>query len=218
VSRPQTESNLYRLAESQGGYFTARQAREAGYADNTHPYHVRAGNWVREHRGIYRLVRFPAPARPDLILWQLWSHNRAGAPQGTFSHATALTLHDLSDVMPRRVDMTVPPGFQRMAAIPAVLRLHRARLNDDDVDTIDGVRVTTPLRTLTDVITDNTLSQDLQVQAVHEAIRRGRLLQEQLASAPTSARTKQRIKRILEQVPNGDATSVHERARSSHGA
>ena len=218
MSRPQTESNLYRLAESQGGYFTARQAREAGYADNTHPYHVRVGNWAREHRGIYRLVRFPAPARPDLILWQLWSHNRAGAPQGTFSHATALTLHDLSDVMPRRLDMTVPPGFQRMAAIPAVLRLHRARLNDDDVETIDGVRVTTPLRTLTDVIADNTLSQDLQVQAVHEAVRRGRLLQEQLASAPTSARTKQRIKRILKQVPNGDATSVHERARSSHGA
>ena len=26
---------------------------------NTHPYHVHAGNWVREHRGIYRLVRFP---------------------------------------------------------------------------------------------------------------------------------------------------------------
>lgn len=213
-----TESRLYELAESQGGYFTARQAREAGYADNTHAYHVGAGNWVRERRGIYRLVRFPAPERPDLILWQLWSHNRAGEPQGTFSHATALSLHELSDVMPRRLEMTVPPGFRRMATIPAVLHLRRARLQDGDVETIDGVRVTTTLRTLVDVIADNTLSQDLQVQAVHEAFRRGLVLREQLASAQTSARTRQRIRRILKQVPDGDATAVHERESAAHRA
>jgi len=41
-----------------------------------------------------------------------------------------------------------------MAAIPEVLRLHRARLTERDVETIDGVRVTTPLRTLIDVIED----------------------------------------------------------------
>lgn len=211
------ERRLYDLAERQGGYFTARQAKEAGYADNTHVYHVRAGNWSHERRGIYRLVRFPAPPRPDLILWQLWSHNRAGEPQGTFSHATALSLHELSDVMPRRLDMTVPPGFQRMATIPAVLQLHRSRLSDADVETIDGARVTTPLRTLVDVIADDTLSQDLQVQAVNGAIRRGLVLREQLASAKTSLRTGQRIRRILKQVPDGEATSVHRRGRASHG-
>lgn len=211
------ETRLYELAEGQGGYFTARQAREVGYADNTHAYHVRVGNWVRERRGIYRLVRFPAPTRPDLILWQLWSHNRAGEPQGTFSHATALTLHELSDAMPRRLDMTVPPGFRRMAATPAVLHLHRARLQDDDVETIDGVRVTTTLRTLVDVIADNTLSHDLQGQAVHEALKRGLVLPEQLASAQTSVRTRQRIRRILKQVPYGGATAVHDRKSASHG-
>ena len=63
--------DIYDLAERQGGFFTARQAREAGLADNTHPYHVKAGNWIRERRGIYRLARFPLPSRPDLILWQL---------------------------------------------------------------------------------------------------------------------------------------------------
>lgn len=105
-------------------------------------------NWIRERRGIYRLAQFPTSGRPDLMLWQLWSHNRDGQPQGTFSHATALSLHELSDVMPRRLDITVPPGFQRMAAIPPVLRLHRARLGEEDMETIDGVRVTTPQRTL----------------------------------------------------------------------
>ena len=36
-------------------------------------YHIRAGNWIREYREIYRLVRFPEPERPDLFLWWLRS-------------------------------------------------------------------------------------------------------------------------------------------------
>jgi hypothetical protein len=45
---------LYETAHAQGGFLTARQAREAGYEDNVHPYQVRSGNWVREARGVYR--------------------------------------------------------------------------------------------------------------------------------------------------------------------
>jgi len=206
---------LYQSAQAQGGFFTTRQACAAGFKDNVHPYHVRAGNWVRERRGIYRLTQFPTIARPDLMLWQLWSHNRAGEPQGTFSHGTALTLHELSDVMPRRLDMTVPPGFQRMAAIPRVLQLHRARLADEDLETIDGVRVTTALRTLVDIIADDSLSRELQVQAVHEAIRRGLIMRRQIEAVKTTTRARQRVDRILKQVPDGDATPVRNSRRAS---
>jgi hypothetical protein len=87
---------LFESAQHQGGFFTARQARDAGFGDNVHSYHVRSGNWIREHRGVYRLAQFPLPARPDLMIWQLWSRNRQDQPQGVFSHATALTLHELS--------------------------------------------------------------------------------------------------------------------------
>lgn len=212
-------ARLYRHAERQGGYFTARQARAAGYADNTHPYHVRAANWIRERRGIYRLARFPMPSRPDLILWQLWSHNRSGEPQGTFSHATALSLHELSDVIPARIDLTVPPAFQRMAAIPEVLRLHRGKLAEKDVETIDAVRVTTPLRTLIDVIRDCSLSQELQVQAVDQAIRRGLVMRRQIEQATVSVRVRHQINRILKQVPiNDDATLVRYGRRAAHRA
>ncbi|MGB7747335.1 MAG: hypothetical protein WBN75_08605 [Verrucomicrobiia bacterium] len=31
---------LMTIAQDQQGYFTTKQAIEAGYADNTHPYHV----------------------------------------------------------------------------------------------------------------------------------------------------------------------------------
>jgi len=191
---------LYRLAESQVGFFTTRQAGEAGYTDNTPPHHVRSGNWIRERRGIYRLARFPAPPRPDLMLWQLWSCNRQGEPQGTFSHATALTLHELSDVMPSRLDLTVPPGFQRMAAIPQVLQLHRGRLAKKDIETMDGVRVTTPLRTIIDVIDDDSLASELQIQAVDQAIHRGLVMRRQIEKASVSTRIRKRIDRVLKQV------------------
>jgi len=200
VKRQDAEDRLYGIATLQGGFFTARQAKAAGYADNTHPHHVRSGDWTRERRGIYRLTRYPLSARPDLMIWQLWAHNRLGEPQGTYSHATALTLHEISDVMPGKLDMTVPPGFQRMAAIPRLLRLRRARLTDADVETIDGIRVTTPLCTLVDVIAAGEIATDLQVQAVEQAVRRGVVTRRQLESARTSRRARLRLERVLRQV------------------
>ena len=207
---------LYESAETQGGFFTARQARDAGYTDSVHPYQVRSGNWVREARGVYRLAQFPRPSRPDLMVWQLWSRNRQDEPQGVFSHATALTLHDLSDVMPEKLDMTVPPGFRRMAAIPDVLRLRHARLSKRDVQTIDGVRVTTPLRTLIDVIAEGVIAPELQVQAVDQALRRGLIMRRQLETARVSTRARPRIDRILKQVPDGSSTPVRNRRRVSN--
>jgi len=149
---------------------------------------------------VYRLAQFPTPARPDLMVWQLWSRNRQDEPQGVFSHATALTLHDLSDVMPAKLDMTVPPGFRRMAAIPDVLRLRHARLSERDVQTIDGVRVTTPVRTLIDVIAEGVIAPELQVQAVDQALRRGLMMRRQLEAARVSTRARQRLERVLKQV------------------
>jgi predicted transcriptional regulator of viral defense system len=209
---------LYELAAHQGGFFTARQARAAGYEDNGHPYHVRSRNWIREARGVYRLSQFPLPPRPDLMVWQLWSRNRQDEPQGVFSHATALALHELSDVMPAKLHMTVPHGFRRMLAIPEVLRLHRARLADRDIQTIDGVRVTTPLRTLLDVIAEGAVAQELLVQAVDQALRRGALMRRQLQSARVSTRARQRLNRVLKQVPDDSSTSVRNRRRVSNGA
>jgi len=207
---------LYETAHAQGGFFTARQASEAGYQDSVHPYQVRSGNWVREARGVYRLAQFPTPSRPDLMVWQLWSRNRQDEPRGVFSHATALTLHDLSDLMPAKLDMTVPPGFRRMAAIPGVLRLHHARLGDREVQTIEGVRVTTPVRTLIDVIAEGAIAPELQVQAVDQALRRGLIMRRQLEAARVSTRARQRIDRILKQVPDGSSTPVRNRRRVSN--
>src|SRR5258708_11585492 len=70
MARPYKEAarRLYEIAQSQQGFFTTKQATRAGFAEKTHAYHVKVRNWIREHRGIYRLADFPTAERPDLML------------------------------------------------------------------------------------------------------------------------------------------------------
>ena len=172
---------LYQLAEAQGGYFTAKQAASLGYLSNKRVYHVQAGNWLREHRGIYRLALFPEPARPDLILWWLWSRDRSDRPVGVFSHHTALSLHELSDINPSKLDITVPSSFRRGVAIPKVLRLHYGSVSEGEQEVFFGVPVTNVLRTVLDVWDEDTLPKPMLRQAFQEAKSTGKITQKQIA-------------------------------------
>jgi predicted transcriptional regulator of viral defense system len=167
------QRSLYQLAQRQGGYFTAKQAEALGYTSNKRVYHVRVGNWIREHRGIYRVALFPEPERPDLILWHLWSRDRSDEPKGVFSHHTALSLHELTDLMPARIDLTVPKRFRRGVPIPKVLRLHYANVSSSDREVMDGVPVTKALRTVLDLWGEGDTPKPLLISAFQEGRRRG---------------------------------------------
>ena len=171
-SSKQSQATLYAIAEGQGGFFTAKQAADAGVDRTHHAYHVRAGNWQREHRGIYRLAQYPVPERSDLILWSLWSRNRDGdEPQGVYSHQTALSLYDLSDLMPSKLHMTVPTKFRRMAETPSILALHYDDLPRNEIEEREGYRVTRPIRAIVDV--SHYVSPEILSQAFAEAKTRG---------------------------------------------
>ncbi|HWY45330.1 MAG TPA: hypothetical protein VNX66_17660 [Candidatus Sulfotelmatobacter sp.] len=171
--RKEAERRLNRVARSQQGFFTSKQAIRAGFGEKTHSYHVNVRNWIREHRGIYRLADFSTVERPDLMCWYLWSRNRGEIPEGTYSHHTALSLHELSDLMPSKLHMTVPKSFRRMSEIPAILVLHRAQIDPHDIQEIHGMHVTRPLRTIIDLLQTEHIDRSLLKQAVYEAIRRG---------------------------------------------
>lgn len=196
-SERETAEEVFRVAERQHGLFTAKQAKAAGYSEQAQHHNAKAGNWIREYRGIYRLARYPQSEWANLMLWQLWSRNRLDIPQGVYSHETALSLYELSDVMPARLHMTVPPGFDRMAEIPPVLILHRARLSEEDIGGIEGVRVTRPLRTILDVISEETVSPDLIEQAIRQAADRGLVALDQLRSAKASRRVSRRLRQLI---------------------
>jgi predicted transcriptional regulator of viral defense system len=161
-----------------------KQAIRAGFAEKTHSYHVNAGNWIREHRGIYRLADFPTAECPDLMLWYLWSKNRQEIPEGIYSHDTALSLHELSDLMPSKLHLTVSKEFRRTTEIPKILTLHRAHLDTSEVQEMHGVRVTRPLRTIVDLLRTGHVDRSQLKQAVDEAIRRGLIGKREIDGMP----------------------------------
>jgi predicted transcriptional regulator of viral defense system len=181
--RKEAAKRLYEIAEGQQGFFTTKQAKAAGFAENTHPYHVQAGNWIREHRGIYRLASFPRGERPDLMLWSLWARNRQEIAQGVYSHQTALSLHDLSDVMPAKLHMTVPKGFRRNSKIPRILVLYLADLPQSDIGDTNGIRVTKPMRTILDLLEGGEMPLGTLRQALREGLHRGLIRRSEIAEA-----------------------------------
>jgi predicted transcriptional regulator of viral defense system len=185
----QKYKNLYQIALEQDGYFTTKQAINAGYDTNSHPYHIKTGNWIREHRGIYRLANYPIGDRPDLMLWYLWSRNRNEEPQGIYSHETSLTIHNLTDLNPSKLHMTVPKDFRRNSRIPDVLVLHYGDILPAETDQMYGVKITNPIRTIIDIIMEGNLSEDLLSQAILEAINRGAVTKSELQEARQANKT-----------------------------
>ncbi len=197
-SSSENQKRLYELAEVQGGYFTSKQAESLGYGANKRNYHVGAGNWIRESRGIYRLARFPRTERPDLVIWWLWSRNRSGNPQGVYSHQTALSLHELTDLMPARIEMTVPKTFRRGTPIPRALRLHYADLKRDEIENIHGVPITSPLRAILDLWQSEEVPRDMLRDALKEAIRLGKITGKQIKAASKNPHWQRTIEQIME--------------------
>lgn len=166
---------LYEFAVSQGGYFTAAQAKAAGYPKQLQHYHARRGNWVREDRGIYRLWEWPGSSYDDLIQWSLWSGGVA-----VVSHQSAMAVHDISDIMPAKIHLTVPPGFRKKA--PQVIVLHRANLSPHEIEPREGFRVTTPLRALVDAAR---VAVDVErlADGIRDAIQKGLLADRHIEDA-----------------------------------
>ena len=164
---------LFAIAEGQQGYFTSKQAADAGYQLGSQAHHVKSGNWVRVERGIYRLTRFPQSSEEQLVIYALWSRNRAGESEGVYSHQTALSIHELSDLNPAKLHMTVPSAFRRTAKTPNVLVLHRSNLNEKEVEPRQGFAVTRSLRSIADLAAEESTSRDIVEQALIEGRRRG---------------------------------------------
>ena len=162
---------LTKLAATQSGYFSAKQALGVGYSYQAQKYHADRGNWQRVNRGVFRLPEWPVSRHDDLVRWSLWSRGKA-----VVSHETALAVHDLGDVNPALVHLSVPPNFRARAS---GLRLHRSELSPEDVAPYDGFRITTPLRSLLDVAAD-TGDVEQMATATADALRAGMLTRDQL--------------------------------------
>ncbi|MFV2065039.1 MAG: type IV toxin-antitoxin system AbiEi family antitoxin domain-containing protein [Chloroflexota bacterium] len=159
---------LYSLADTQLGYFSTSQAEELGVDRRYLTHHVDSGNLERVSRGIYRLRNYPSHPFEDVMATVLWVGTGA-----TASHDTALAIYGLADAMPAVIHVTVPRRFR--GSRRGVL-IHLTPLPAADVTVRDGIPLTTPLRTILDVVSDPSVA----AAAAEEAIDRGLIRENQL--------------------------------------
>jgi predicted transcriptional regulator of viral defense system len=158
---------LFGAASEQAGYFTATQARAAGYSWPLLSYHAKSGRFIRVARGLYRLRDYPSSPREEVVA--AWLRL---APDAAISHESALELLDLSDVIPDSIHLTVPRSRLKLVRQSGVTVHTTTRpLGPDDVLTREGVRVTTPERTIVDVA-ESGIAPEQTVRAIRQAIER----------------------------------------------
>ncbi len=159
---------LFEIANGQEGYFTAAQARNAGYSPQLLAHHARNGKFERELRGVYRIVHYPVSEQGDRVALWLWSNQ-----EGVFSHESALMMHWLSDALPDKVHFTLPKDWEkRRVKIPQNVITYFADIPEKDRAWVGAVPVTIPERTLADCA-ESRVSPELVRQAVNEMRRRG---------------------------------------------
>jgi predicted transcriptional regulator of viral defense system len=153
---------LYEAAAAQDGLFSTRQAAAAGYSPQLLAKYLQNGR--------VRRVHFPARQHEDLVAAWLWAER-----EGVFSHETALSLHELSDVLPARVHLTLPAAWlRRRLRVPEGITLHYRDVGSDERAWVGAVPVTTPRRTLTDCLASHVSPETIE-KATRDAVRRGLL-------------------------------------------
>jgi hypothetical protein len=151
------------------------------------------------------------------MLWSLWSRNRREAAQGVYSHQTALSLHDLSDVMPAKLHMTVPRSFRRNSEIPRVLVLHFADLPESDIGVAYGVRVTRPMGTILDVLAGGEMPRATLRQALLEGLRRGLIRRSEIAEARKHLADSKELRTFFRNWPADGAQEIRDSRSLSKG-
>lgn len=176
---------LLDVANGQYGYVTSDDAR----AVRVDPAQLRLmhhrGLLDRLSVGLYRFPIVPTSALDQYMEATLWPRTPT-----VLSHDTALDLHDVCDVNPARIHLSVPAGYRLRRELPSMYELHLRALDASDVTAHEGIPIVTVQRAILDGI-EVGLGGQLIDQAVATAKRRGLLSRDDL-NAITALRERRR--------------------------
>ena len=160
---PAVDEIIARLAAGQHGIVTRRQLLGAGIRPEVVARRVTSRRLKRVHQGVYQVGPVVALRAPEMAA-VLACGDRAAA-----SHASGTVLWQMlkDRYRPPVVHVIDPVGDHRRPGI----RIHHIRtLRPDEVTVLDGIRVTTPARTLYDLASVAS-ARELE-QALAEALAR----------------------------------------------
>ncbi|MGK5737544.1 type IV toxin-antitoxin system AbiEi family antitoxin domain-containing protein [Micromonospora sp. URMC 103] len=177
---------LRRLASRQDGMITVDQALLAGLSRDQVRQLCRSGRWERLLRGCF----VPAGGLAAAALRR--ARIRAAVTSlgsGAFAVlGTALELHGIAGIGPSaEVHVSVPVDRPRpQRGLAPWLVVHQLTVGPGDLAEVQGIRVTSPLRTISDVILR--VDRYTAVAALDSALNRRRIGSEDLALLPALIR------------------------------
>ena len=161
---------LATIAAEQQGLVTPADAREAGLDPHRLVDMERRGTIERVARGVYRFPLLdPNPELGQLAEATLWANRR-----GILSHDTALDLHELCDINPAQIHITIPTAYRLQKPVPKLYRIHPGDLEKGERTFYEGIPIVTPYRAITEGI-ETGVRADLLRQAIDTARRRGQV-------------------------------------------
>jgi predicted transcriptional regulator of viral defense system len=169
----------------QWGMVTTQQALRSGIDDVTLHRLKSAGLLESVRRGVYAVTSAEASdARAEQAAWLAlrpevagWTRSKLDLDGGVVSHESAARLHNLGDLVNNRVNITTPR--RRTTRDPGV-RLRRGTLTDADVVVINGLPVTTPMRTIYDLLEQHSDASHVAT-IVRQAVEAGQVRLDELA-------------------------------------
>jgi very-short-patch-repair endonuclease len=164
------DEGIAQIASRQHGNITRKQILAIGLNDVAITYRVRIGRLYRVYRGVYAVGRPPTTPLEKAVAAVLACGDRAA-----LSHGSAMTLWGFWKRWDEPFDVTVA-GDRR----PTGIRTHRpVGLLQRDVRRCQGIRVTSPARTLLDTAPE--LAPRSLTRAVNDGRRSGLITLEALA-------------------------------------
>jgi len=143
LDKPPLDRRVVAFAERQHGVITRMQLGELGLGKSAIDARIRAGRLHRVHQGVFAVGRPSLTLRGRFIAAVL-----SCGPDAALSHVAAGVLLALLPERGARIDVTVPGSGGRRRRKAVII--HRSALPPEDVTRRDGIRVTTPARTLID--------------------------------------------------------------------
>jgi predicted transcriptional regulator of viral defense system len=159
------------VATEQHGFITSKNMKEIGENPVLLPQWCKRGLVERAAHGVYRFRQIPATGLTPYMLATLWPAGR-----GVLSHDTALELHELCDINPDKIHLTLPPSYRyrplRRGGEQYVI--HHETLDATDLAWHEGIRIVTPAAAIRQTIESGVPTYLLR-QALDTAGRLGRV-------------------------------------------
>jgi hypothetical protein len=195
------------VASRQDGVIAGWQCRKLEMDPTDIKTLCRSGRWRRIYRGVYLVeadvVEPPSPravTRAALL---------AAGPHAVAVLDTAAAIHGIGGP-PKpngQVHVSLPGACARpRRIIDSQLALHQFAIRPEDTSVVDGVRVTSPLRTVADLILQ--LDRYSAVSVMDSALNRGLVTQQEFALLPHLITGRRGAARARLWIPEADARAA----------